>query len=80
METPSNEHLHLVLPGRRLRARSSAGLVALLTSYRKLNWAQFAVLAEIEADLPVPVFTREREAYRATGAGRYRTLSAVFLP
>jgi hypothetical protein len=37
---------------------------ALLTSYRKLNRAKFAVLTEIEADLPVPVFTREREAYR----------------
>jgi ABC-type transporter Mla MlaB component len=38
--------------------------VALLTSYRKLNRAKFTVLTEIEADLPVPLFTREREAYR----------------
>jgi hypothetical protein len=37
---------------------------ALLTSYRKLNRAKFTVLAEIEADLSVPLFTREREAYR----------------
>jgi hypothetical protein len=38
--------------------------VALLTSYRKLNQAKFTVLTEIEADLPVALFTREREAYR----------------
>jgi ABC-type transporter Mla MlaB component len=38
--------------------------VALLTSYRKLNRAKFTVLTEIEADLPVALFTREREAYR----------------
>lgn len=40
---------------------------ALLESYRKLNRAKFAVLAQIEADLPIPPFTREREAYRAEG-------------
>ena len=38
--------------------------VALPTSYRKLNRAKFTVLTEIEADLPVALFTREREAYR----------------
>lgn len=37
---------------------------ALLTSYRQLNRTKFAVLREIEADLPVAPFTRERETYR----------------
>ena len=37
--------------------------VVLLTSYRKLNRAKFAVLQEIEADLPVQPFRREREVY-----------------
>jgi hypothetical protein len=37
--------------------------VVLLTSYRKLNRAKFAVLQEIEADLPVQPFKREREVY-----------------
>jgi hypothetical protein len=36
---------------------------ALLTSYRQLNRAKFAVLHEIEADLPLRPFTRERETY-----------------
>jgi len=36
---------------------------ALLTSYRQLNRAKFAVLQEIEADLPLRPFTRERETY-----------------
>jgi hypothetical protein len=36
---------------------------ALLTSYRQLNRAKFAVLEEIEADPPLRPFTREREAY-----------------
>jgi hypothetical protein len=48
--------------------------VALLTSYRKLNRAKFAVLTEIEADLPVALFTRERETYRRD---RRRSLSNV---
>jgi hypothetical protein len=47
---------------------------ALLTSYRKLNRAKFAVLTQIEADLPIPPFTREREAYRRD---RRRSLSTV---
>ena len=47
---------------------------ALLTSYRKLNRAKFAVLAELEADLPVPPFTREREIYRRD---RRRSLSYI---
>ena len=38
--------------------------VALLTSYRKLNRAKFAVLKEIEADLTIALFTLERETYR----------------
>src|ERR1700720_5020297 len=37
---------------------------ALLASYRKLNRAKFEVLMQLEADLPVPPFTREREMYR----------------
>ena len=37
---------------------------ALLTSYRKLNGAKFAVLQEIEADLPFQPFKRELEAYK----------------
>ena len=40
-----------------------AAWVVLLTSYRKLNRAKFAVLQEIEADLPVQPFKREREVY-----------------
>ena len=38
--------------------------IALLTSYRKLNRAKFAVLAEMESGLPVPPFTRERQVCR----------------
>jgi hypothetical protein len=38
--------------------------VALLASYRKLNGAKFAVLQEIEADLPLQPFRREQEIYR----------------
>src|SRR4051812_35551745 len=38
---------------------------ALLESYRRLNHAKSAVRAELEAALPVPPFTREREHYRA---------------
>ena len=37
---------------------------ALLTSYRKLNRAKCEVLMRLEADLPVPPFTTEREIYR----------------
>jgi hypothetical protein len=48
--------------------------IALLTSYRKLNRAKFAVLAEMESDLPVPPFTRERQVYRRD---RRRSLSQV---
>jgi hypothetical protein len=47
---------------------------ALLTSYRKLNRAKFAVLTEIEADLPVALFAHEREAYRRD---RRRSLSNI---
>src|ERR1700724_2204464 len=35
---------------------------ALLASYRKLNRAKFEVLMELEKDLPVPLFTRERDS------------------
>src|SRR5688500_4641330 len=38
--------------------------VALLASYSRLNAAKFAVLAELEAGLPVKLFTREREIYQ----------------
>src|SRR5277367_6352191 len=44
----------------------------LLTSYRKLNRAKFAVLMEIEAEMPLSPFTRERELYRRD---RRRSLS-----
>jgi hypothetical protein len=37
---------------------------ALLTSYRKLNRAKFEVLMQLEEDLPVPLFTRERDTYQ----------------
>jgi len=47
---------------------------ALLTSYRDLNRAKFAVLKQIEADLPVALFTRERETYRRD---RRRLLSNI---
>jgi hypothetical protein len=52
----------------------SIAWMALLVSYRKLNSAKFAVLRQMEADLPFPVFTREREAYRRDGR---RSLSSV---
>jgi hypothetical protein len=48
--------------------------MALLTSYRKLNRAKFAVLEQIEADLAFPLFAREREAYRRD---RRRSLSTI---
>jgi tryptophan-rich sensory protein len=57
--------------------RRRAGLLAwlaLLTSYRKLNRAKFAVLEQIEADLAFPMFAREREAYRRD---RRRSLSTI---
>jgi hypothetical protein len=47
---------------------------ALLTSYRKLNRAKFGVLMQLEADLPVPPFTREREIYRSE---KRRSLSQI---
>ena len=47
---------------------------ALLVSYRKLNRAKFEVLAQLEADLPVPPFTREREIYRSD---KRRSLSQI---
>jgi hypothetical protein len=40
---------------------------ALLASYRKLTYAKFAVLAELEANLPVSPFTRERQIYKNEG-------------
>ena len=48
--------------------------VVLLTSSRKLNRAKFAVLQEIEVDLPVQPFTREREVYTRD---RRRSLSYI---
>jgi hypothetical protein len=57
----------------RVRLCAWPGL-ALLSSYRKLNRAKFTVLTEIEADLPVALFTREREAYRRD---RRRSLSDI---
>jgi hypothetical protein len=42
----------------------SLAWASLLTSYRKLNRAKFEVIKQLEADLPIPPFTREQEAYR----------------
>ena len=52
---------------------------ALLTSYRKLNRAKFAVLRQIEVELSTSLFASEREAYRRD---RRRSLSYVetFVP
>jgi hypothetical protein len=47
---------------------------ALLTSYRKLNMAKFEVLQQIEFDLPIALFTREREIY---SRNRRRSLSNI---
>src|SRR5258708_36682185 len=47
---------------------------ALLVCYRKLNRAKFEVLVQLEADLPVPPFTREREMYRSE---KRRSLSQI---
>jgi hypothetical protein len=44
-------------PGRHFAAGDS-----LLASYRKLNRAKFEVLMQLEKDLPVPLFTRERDS------------------
>jgi hypothetical protein len=46
----------------------------LLTSYRQLNSAKFQVLQEMEKELPIPPFTREREIYRSH---RRRSLSTI---
>jgi hypothetical protein len=47
---------------------------ALLKSYRELNRAKFAVLAELEAHLPASPTTRERQIYKEHGR---RSLSRV---
>jgi hypothetical protein len=47
---------------------------ALLKSYRELNRAKFAVLAELEAELPASPTTRERQIYKEHGR---RSLSQV---
>ena len=39
--------------------------IALLTSYKKLNRAKFAVIKQLEADLLIPPFAREREFYHS---------------
>jgi hypothetical protein len=41
--------------------------IFILTSYRKLNGAKFEVVQQLEADLPIPVFTLEHEAYTRDG-------------
>ena len=46
----------------------------LLKSYRELNRAKFAVLAELEKDLPASPTTREREIYKEHGR---RSLSQI---
>jgi hypothetical protein len=54
-----------------LWAIPAAGIVvclawaALLASYRQLNRAKFAVLMEMEAELPLKPFSRERQIYRS---------------
>ncbi len=45
----------------------SAAWFALLTSYRSLNRAKFAVLKEIEKDLAFDPFTREEQVYDKDG-------------
>src|ERR1700737_4326143 len=47
---------------------------ALLASYRKLNCAKFEVLMQLETDLPVPLFTRERDVYKKD---KRRSLSSI---
>jgi hypothetical protein len=46
----------------------------LLTSYRQLNRAKFAVLQEMEKDLPAQPFTKERAHYKRN---RRRPLSKI---
>jgi hypothetical protein len=52
----------------------SVAWASLLTSYRKLNRAKFEVIKQLEADLPIPPFTREEQAYRRDGR---RSLSSI---
>jgi hypothetical protein len=47
---------------------------ALLVSYRKLNSAKFEVLRRLERELPVALFTHEREIY---GTAKRRSLSQI---
>jgi hypothetical protein len=47
------------------KATSSGQAAIRATSYRKLNRAKFEVLMQLEADLPVPPFTRERDICRS---------------
>ena len=49
----------------------------LLTSYRKLNRAKFAVIMQLEADQPIPPFTREREAYRRDNRRSFSTVEQL---
>jgi hypothetical protein len=46
----------------------SLAWIFILISYRKLNRAKFEVIQQLEksleADMPIPLFTREREIYR----------------
>jgi hypothetical protein len=39
-----------------------AAWILILTSYRQLNRAKFEVIKQLEADLPIPLFTLEDEA------------------
>jgi len=57
-------------PGRRGDVCLAWG--AMLASYRQLNGAKFAVLAEIEKDLPVQPFTRNVSSTRPPSAGPCR--------
>jgi len=56
---------HWAIPG--AGALVCLAWAALLASYHCLNSAKFKVLMELEAELPVPLFQREREHYKKAG-------------
>ena len=54
-----------------------AAWFALLTSYRSLNHAKFAVLKEIENDLAFKLFSREEQLYTERGRISGSTIESV---
>jgi len=52
---------------------------ALLRSYSKLNSAKFSLLLEMEKDLPIDLFTRERRIYLEKGHNSFSKIE-VSLP